>query len=122
MTRLTIARLGHHGDGIAPGPVFVPMALPGEEVEGEIDGERMQDCRIVTPSADRVKAPCRHYRACGGCALMHASDGFVADWKQDVVRQALAAQGPRVAATLDWQRVAAAWGGLLEPFRVKFCE
>ncbi|MCB1739074.1 MAG: glycosyltransferase [Gammaproteobacteria bacterium] len=37
-------------------------------------------------------------------------------------RQALAAQGPRVAATLDWQRVAAAWGGLLEPFRVKFCE
>ncbi len=93
MTRLTIARLGHHGDGIAPGPVFVPMALPGEEVEGEIDGERMQDCRIIAPSADRVKAPCRHYRACGGCALMHASDGFVADWKQDVVRQALAAQG-----------------------------
>ncbi|MGL4281365.1 MAG: class I SAM-dependent RNA methyltransferase, partial [Albidovulum sp.] len=93
MTELTIARLGHLGDGIAPGPVFVPMALPGEVVEGVLDGERMADPRIVTPSPDRVKAPCRHYRACGGCALMHASDTFVAGWKTEVVRQALAGQG-----------------------------
>lgn len=93
MTELTIARLGHLGDGIAPGPVFVPMALPGEVVEGKVDGERMADPKIVTPSPDRVKAPCRHYRSCGGCALMHASDAFVAGWKTDVVRQALAGQG-----------------------------
>lgn len=93
MTVLTIARLGHLGDGIAPGPVFVPMALPGEVVEGELDGERMAEPKIVTPSPDRVKAPCRHYRACGGCALMHASDAFVAGWKTEVVRQALSAQG-----------------------------
>lgn len=93
MTMLTIARLGHLGDGIAPGPVFVPMALPGEVVEGLVEGERMVEPKIVTPSPDRVKAPCRHYRTCGGCALMHASDAFVAGWKADVVRQALAAQG-----------------------------
>ena len=62
MTLLTIERLGHLGDGISAGPVFVPMALPGEVVEGEIDSERMADPRIVTPSADRVRAPCRHYR------------------------------------------------------------
>ncbi len=93
MTSLTIARLGHHGDGIAPGPVFVPMALPGEVVEGEIDGERMPEAKIVTPSPDRIRAPCRHYRTCGGCALMHASDAFVAGWKAEIVRHALAAQG-----------------------------
>jgi 23S rRNA (uracil1939-C5)-methyltransferase len=93
MTVLTISRLGHLGDGIAPGPVFVPMALPGEVVEGELDGERMAEPKIVAPSPDRVKAPCRHYRACGGCALMHASDAFVAGWKTEVVRQALSAQG-----------------------------
>lgn len=93
MTTLTIARLGHLGDGIAHGPVFVPMALPGEVVEGIVDGERMAEPKIVTPSPDRVKAPCRHYRSCGGCALMHASDTFVAAWKTEVVRQALAAQG-----------------------------
>jgi 23S rRNA (uracil1939-C5)-methyltransferase len=49
--------------------------------------------RILTPSALRVSAPCPHYRACGGCVLMHARDGFVADWKLGVVRRALAAQG-----------------------------
>lgn len=97
MTTLTIARLGHLGDGIAPGPVFVPMALPGEVVEGEVDGERMPEPKIVVPSPHRVRAPCRHYRACGGCALMHASDPFVADWKIDIVRQALAAQGLEAA-------------------------
>lgn len=97
MSTLTIARLGHLGDGIAPGPVFVPMALPGEVVEGEISGERMSEPRIVTPSPSRVRAACPHYRACGGCAIMHASDDFVAGWKADVVRQALAAQGLEAA-------------------------
>ncbi len=91
--RLTIERLGHLGDGIAPGPVFVPMVLPGEEVDGEVVGDRMVDAKIVKPSSDRVKPACPHYRACGGCALMHASDDFVAGWKTDVVRTALAAQG-----------------------------
>ncbi len=90
---LTIERLGHRGDGIAPGPVFVPLTLPGEVVEGDVSGDRIAAPRIVTPSADRVKAPCRHFRQCGGCALQHASDGFVAAWKADVVRTALAAQG-----------------------------
>ncbi len=87
-----IKRLGHHGDGIAEGPVFAPRTLPGEEVDGEIVEGRIATPKIVTPSSDRVAAPCRHYKACGGCALQHASDGFVAEWKQDVVRTALAAQ------------------------------
>ena len=91
--RLTVERLGHHGDGIAPGPVFVPRALPGEVVEGEVDAGRMVQPKIVTPSPDRVAAPCPHYRTCGGCQLQHASDAFVADWKTGVVRTALAAQG-----------------------------
>jgi 23S rRNA (uracil1939-C5)-methyltransferase len=91
--RATIRRLGHHGDGIADGPVYVPRALPGEEVEGTVTGDRLGDVRIVTPSPQRVRPPCAHYRACGGCALQHASDGFVADWKAGVVRAALAAQG-----------------------------
>lgn len=93
---LTIERLGHHGDGIArgpDGPVFVPGALPGEVVEGEIQGSRLSTPRIVTPSAHRRRPPCAHARACGGCALQHADDAFVADWKQGVVQQALQAQG-----------------------------
>lgn len=90
---LTIQRLGHRGDGIAEGPVYVARALPGEVVEGEVVGDRLAGPRILTPSSDRVRPPCPHYKGCGGCALQHASDAFVADWKVDVVRQALSAQG-----------------------------
>lgn len=95
--KLTVRRLGHLGDGIAEGPgggpIFVPGALPGEEVEGEIASGRLVAPRILTPSPDRVRAPCPHYRACGGCSLMHVRDEFVSSWKEDVVRTALSAQG-----------------------------
>lgn len=91
--RLTVERLGHHGDGIAAGPVFVPRTLPGEVVEGEVEAGRMAQPKIVTPSTERVAAPCPHYRTCGGCQLQHAADRFVAAWKIEVVRIALAGQG-----------------------------
>ena len=88
-----IERLGHLGDGIAPGPIFAPRCLPGEEISGEVVDGRIAAPRIVVPSPDRVKAPCPHYNTCGGCALLHASDDFVALWKADVVKTALAAHG-----------------------------
>ena len=90
---VTIERLGHLGHGIAPGPIYVPGTLPGEVVEGTPDGDQLLGAKIVTPSTDRVKPPCRHARACGGCQLQHASDAFVANWKQQVVETALAGQG-----------------------------
>lgn len=93
MTEYRITRLGHQGDGIAEGPVFAPRTLPGEVVSGTVTGDRLTDVRIVTPSDDRVAAPCKHYKSCGGCQLQHASDGFVATWKQEVVHSALTAQG-----------------------------
>lgn len=88
-----ITRLGHHGDGIADGPVFAPLTLPGETITGRLEGERLLDVRIVTPSENRVKPLCRHFKSCGGCQLQHASESFVADWKVDVVKKALLAQG-----------------------------
>ena len=90
---ITIQRLGHKGDGIAEGPVLAPLTLPGEIVEGDVTDGRMDAPRILTPSPDRVKAPCAHFRQCGGCALQHASDSFLAQWKQQVVETALSAQG-----------------------------
>ncbi|MGC0223661.1 class I SAM-dependent RNA methyltransferase [Pseudooceanicola nitratireducens] len=93
MTEHVIERLGHQGDGIAPGPVFAPMTLPGEVVSGTLNGQRLEQMRIVTPSSDRVAAPCRHFKTCGGCQVQHASDGFVEHWKAGIVREALRAQG-----------------------------
>ena len=94
--KVTIDRLGHLGDGIAQGPlgaIFVPGMLPGEEVEGELQGDQLADFRIVTPSVDRVKPPCSHAKTCGGCMMQHASEAFVADWKLGIVKGALAGQG-----------------------------
>ncbi len=94
--KLTIDRLGHLGDGIAlapDGPVFVPGALPGEEVEGTLTGDRLTDIRILLPSTSRVRPPCTHARSCGGCQLQHVADPFVADWKLQVVQGALQGQG-----------------------------
>ncbi len=92
-TKHTIDRLGHRGDGVASGPVYVPGALPDEEVTGELDGDRLGDVKIITPSPNRVAAPCSHYKSCGGCSLQHAADGFLANWKSDAVLDALSAYG-----------------------------
>jgi len=95
--RTRIERLGHRADGIAVGPgagaIYVPMCLPGEEVSGVLNGDRLSEVKIVTPSPDRVRPPCPHFKSCGGCALQHASDDFLRGWKVQVVRDALAAHG-----------------------------
>ncbi len=82
---LTVARLNTKGEGVVEGHAPIPRVLPGEIVDAE--------GRIELPSPDRVKAPCRHYKSCGGCALQHASDDFVAAWKSEVIRTGLAARG-----------------------------
>ena len=87
---LTIESLTHLGLGRASdGRSLLPRVLPGEEVDVAPDGT----VRIITPSADRVTPPCRHFKSCGGCAMQHALDRFVADWKQDIVVKAVQARG-----------------------------
>lgn len=96
MTLWQVERLGRRGDGVAvsaAGRALAPLTLPGEQIEGETTEGRIPTPRIITPSHDRVRPVCGHYRACGGCSLMHASDGFTTAWKQQVVQVALAARG-----------------------------
>jgi 23S rRNA (uracil1939-C5)-methyltransferase len=84
-----IDSITHHGMGRAEDGTLVPRTLPGEEITLLPDGT----VRIVTPSPMRVAAPCRHFRICGGCAMQHAANGFVAEWKTGIVTKALAGQG-----------------------------
>jgi 23S rRNA (uracil1939-C5)-methyltransferase len=93
MTEYKITRLGLYGDGIAEGPIFAPLTLPGETVTGTLDGSTLCDVKIVTPSDARVAPNCRHFKSCGGCQLQHADEPLVASWKTAIVEQALAAQG-----------------------------
>lgn len=96
MSLWRIERLGRRGDGVAlgaDGRALAPLTLPGEEIEGEAVDGRIAAPRILAPSPQRVRPVCAHYRACGGCSLMHAGDGFTTGWKRRVVETALAAQG-----------------------------
>lgn len=90
---VTVDRLAADGDGRA-GALRVPFTLPGERLCGSVteDGMLVPE-RILAPSPHRVVPSCPQFGACGGCALQHAGDAFVADWKSDVVRRALAARG-----------------------------
>jgi 23S rRNA (uracil1939-C5)-methyltransferase len=91
---LEIARLGRHGDGAdAAGEVFAPLSLPGERVRGEVRDGRLERPEVLTPSPERAAPPCPHFGTCGGCALQHASDAFVAEWKRARILEALAARG-----------------------------
>jgi 23S rRNA (uracil1939-C5)-methyltransferase len=93
---LTINRLGHRGDGVAEtsaGPVYVPYALPGEIVTVEpVHGhpDRRHLVHVDKRSHERAEPVCKHFGACGGCALQHWSLAEYHPWKRSLVVEALA--------------------------------
>jgi 23S rRNA (uracil1939-C5)-methyltransferase len=97
--RLTIARIGHRGDGIADGPdgpIYVPGALPGEAVEVEdIAGhpDRRALLRVESASAARIAPICPHFGVCGGCAVQHWDAAPYRVWKRELVVEALRQAG-----------------------------
>jgi 23S rRNA (uracil1939-C5)-methyltransferase len=93
-TRRTVIidRLGLSGDGLAEG-LRVPFALPGERVAGPVAEGVLAPVEVLEAAPERVVPPCRHFGTCGGCALQHAADGFLAAWKREAVVRALAARG-----------------------------
>ena len=93
--QLTIARLGHRGDGIADtntGPVFVSYTLPGEVVTVEpVAGhpDRRHLVHVDKPSHERATPVCKHFGQCGGCAIQHWSLAEYHLWKRSLVVEAL---------------------------------
>ncbi|MFS0784658.1 23S rRNA (uracil(1939)-C(5))-methyltransferase RlmD [Bacillus sp. 1P06AnD] len=93
---LTIKRLGINGEGVGyfkRGVVFVPGALPGEEIVAEavkihpkFAEAKVKKIRKASPH--RVKAPCPVYEQCGGCQIQHLAYSQQLKEKRDIVRQA----------------------------------
>jgi 23S rRNA (uracil1939-C5)-methyltransferase len=94
-----IERMGSGGDGIAPGPIYVPQGLPGERLHVEINGKRGDGAlatihEILNPSLDRIAPACAHFlEGCGGCALQHWAPTPQAAWKRERLSVALARGG-----------------------------
>jgi len=93
---LTIARMGHQGDGIAETPkgfVFVPGALPGEVISGEVKDGRVEAFDLIEASPDRRPIHSETYAECGVAPLQHWADEPYLAWKREVVIQTLAREG-----------------------------
>lgn len=94
---LTIKRLGINGEGIGyfkRNVVFVPGALPGEEITAQVTTIKRNfiEARVLKmrkPSPHRQTPPCPIYDACGGCQLQHMTYSQQLIEKRDLVVQAL---------------------------------
>jgi len=94
---LTIKRLGINGEGVGyfkKQVVFVPGALPGEEVVVEATKvhPKFAEARIKNirrKSEHRVQPPCPVYEECGGCQLQHLHYSQQLKEKRDIVIQSL---------------------------------
>ena len=89
---LVIDTIGGEGDGVAPGPLFVPYTLPGERVIATGGGERRELREVLAPSAQRINPICPHFGVCGGCALQHWEASAYLAWKIERLRGTLALQ------------------------------
>lgn len=97
---VTIEKIAHGGHFIARhlgAVIFVRHAIPGEEVEIEITStgssfNRADVVKVVSPSSDRVSAPCQfaHRAGCGGCDFQHISLERQRQLKSEVITEQFA--------------------------------
>ena len=94
---LTIKRLGINGEGVGyfkKKVVFVPGALPGEEIVATVTKAHpnFTEAKVKTirkQSPHRIAPPCPIYEECGGCQLQHLSYDQQLIGKRDIVIQAM---------------------------------
>ena len=87
--------VGRLEDGRA---VFVPGALPGEEVEAQLLSVKERYAlgrltRVLSPSPERVAPDCPWYEACGGCRARHMRYACELKLKREKVRNDLTRLG-----------------------------
>ncbi|MFH2039008.1 MAG: TRAM domain-containing protein, partial [Chloroflexota bacterium] len=73
---VTLEKLTYGGEAMGRLPearaVFVPFALPGEQVRIHLVEEKRVYARselleIIQPASERITARCPHFVICGGC-------------------------------------------------------
>ncbi len=115
--RLTVGGLGSSGEGIGSFEgfkVFVPFALPNEEVVCEIETVKKNYAlarllKIEEAAPDRREPLCPVYGLCGGCSLQHLSYEGQLEAKRQQVEAAFARLGhltvqaePTIACDDPW--------------------
>jgi 23S rRNA (uracil1939-C5)-methyltransferase len=94
---LTIEDLAFGGEGVGRADgyvIFVRGGLPGDrlrvrlfEARGRFGRAAIEE--VLTPSPDRVEAPCPYFGQCGGCRLQHLAYPAQLAFKEKQVRDCL---------------------------------
>jgi 23S rRNA (uracil1939-C5)-methyltransferase len=79
-----IIRVAARGDGVTADGRHVPLAAPGDRVDG---------AGAILPGPHHRAPPCRHFPECGGCQLQHLDDAAWSAFIVERIRTALAAHG-----------------------------
>lgn len=95
--RYVIEKFGAFGEGVAHDEgkvIFITGALPGEEVLAtptlvKKSFTKAKLNKVLSPSKDRVKPPCKYFYRCGGCGLQHLSYSVQLDEKAQSVAQTI---------------------------------
>ena len=91
--QVTIEDMSHTGEGIGKVngfPLFVKDALIGDTVEVKVMKAKKNYgfaklMKILTPSQNRVEAPCPGSKACGGCQIQAMDYDAQLQFKQNMV-------------------------------------
>lgn len=97
MKKVTIEKLDHFGRGIGKidgKVIFIPNALPNENVLYEIEKEAKKylvgkNIEIINKSENRVEPECPYFEKCGGCSLQHLSYEDTKKFKIDKIKNLL---------------------------------
>jgi len=89
--------MAHGGDAVGRHEgkvIFVPFALPGEEVLVELIEEKARYSRalpleIVSASPQRVEPRCPHFGICGGCQWQHVAYGAQLGFREEILQSQL---------------------------------
>ena len=78
--------------------VFVPFAIPGETLEVQItknykDYDVAEITSIINPSKHRVEPPCKYYKKCGGCNMLHIDYDFQKKLRTQILSDLFLQQG-----------------------------
>lgn len=94
---VTVEKVTHGGAGLAHiggMPVFIPRAIPGQEVDITIT--RCRDAyaearveRLLKTAKDEIRPRCAHAHECGGCLWQNLPYTKQLQYKEDIVRETL---------------------------------
>jgi tRNA/tmRNA/rRNA uracil-C5-methylase (TrmA/RlmC/RlmD family) len=89
-----LGRVPHPDEPDSKWVVMVPFTLPGERVKARVfrnhkNFSEADVTAILTPSPDRIDAPCPHFSSCGGCQYQNLTYAAQLTWKRRQVEELL---------------------------------